>query len=147
MDIVLVDVDLGIYPLGEKFAKTIKEVAGTKGDIRVLINNAGMSHDMPVTFEDMTTEEMEGIVGVNTCGVLRVTKETLPYLLSDSYFPHTFDGDCRKKKRLIVNVGSFAGYAPTPVSPSLIITNGSFLQRILEQKRFYQHGPSQQNTN
>ena len=86
-------------------------------------------------------------MGVNTCGVLRVTKETLPYLLSDSYLPCTFDGDCRKKKRLIVNVGSFAGYAPTPVSPSLIITNGSFLQRILEQKRFYQHGPSQQNTN
>lgn len=108
---------MGIYPLGEKFAKAVKEVAGTKGDIRILVNNAGMSHDMPVTFEDMTPEEMEGIVGVNTGGVLRVTKETLPYLLSDSYFPCTFDSDCRKKKRLIVNVGSFAGYAPTPVSP------------------------------
>ena len=100
-----------------KFANTVKEVAATKGDIRVLVNNAGVSHDIPVTFEDTTTEEMEGIVGVNTGGVLRVTKETLPYLLSDSYFSRTFDGDCRKKKRLIVNVGSFAAYAPTPVSP------------------------------
>ena len=81
------DVDLGIYPLGEKFASTLKDVATSKGDIRVLVNNAGMSHDIPVTFEDMTTEEMEGIVGVNTSGVLRVTKEALPYILSDSYFP------------------------------------------------------------
>lgn len=57
----------------------LKKVSET-GDIRILVNNAGMSHDMPVTFEDMTTEEMEGIVGVNTCGVLRVTKA---YLLND----------------------------------------------------------------
>lgn len=117
---------MGIYPLGEKFAKTIKEVSGTKGDIRILINNAGMSHDTPVTFEDMTTEEMEGIVGVNTGGVLRVTKETIPYLLSDPYLLCTCCNNCRKKKRLIVNVGSFAAYAPTPVFPFLIITNSSF---------------------
>ena len=51
------------------------------------MNNAGVSHDIPVTFEDMTVDEMETIVAVNTCGVLRITKETLPYLLSDRFLP------------------------------------------------------------
>ena len=88
LDIDLVDVDLGKFPLGSKFFETVQKVAGTKGDIRILVNNAGMSHDMPVTFEDMGMDEMEGILGVNTGGVLRVTKETLPFLLSDKYlFP------------------------------------------------------------
>lgn len=110
------DVDLGKYPLDAKYAQTVKEVASTKGDIRILVNNAGISHDMPVTFEDMTTEEMEGIVGVNTCGVLRATKEALPYILSDKYvLSRIADVDYRAKTRLILNVGSFAGYAPTPV--------------------------------
>ena len=84
IDIILVDVDLGKSPLDGAFKERVENVARTKGDIRILVNNAGMSHDMPVTFEDMTTEEMEGIVGVNTCGVLRITKEALPYILNDS---------------------------------------------------------------
>ena len=87
VDIRLVDVDLGVVPLGAKFGDMLKKVSET-GDIRILVNNAGMSHDMPVTFEDMTTEEMEGIVGVNTC---RVTKETFPYLLNNRYHPLIFN--------------------------------------------------------
>ena len=87
IDMRLVDVDMAEYPLGRKYAETLKDVALNRGDIRVLINNAGRSHDMPVTFEDTNEEEMEGIVGVNTGGVLRATKEALPYLLSDSYSP------------------------------------------------------------
>jgi len=83
-DVILVGVDLGKTPLDGTFKERVENVARTKGDIRILVNNAGMSHDMPVTFEDMTTEEMEGIVGVNTCGVLRITKEALPYILNDS---------------------------------------------------------------
>jgi 17beta-estradiol 17-dehydrogenase / very-long-chain 3-oxoacyl-CoA reductase len=104
LDIRIVDVDMGIYPLGESYGAALKDVARL-GDIRVLVNNAGKSHDMPVTFEDTTEQEMEAIVGVNIGGVIRATKETLPYLL-----------DNPRKKRWIVNVGSFAGYAPTPVS-------------------------------
>ena len=51
------------------------------------MNNAGVSHDIPVTFDDMSADEMEAIVAVNTCGVLRITKQTLPYLLSDRFSP------------------------------------------------------------
>ena len=100
----LVDIDIGAQPVSVKYAQTLMEISEGGGDIRVLINNAGMSHSMPVTFEDTTEEEMESILAVNTGGVLRITKETLPYLLND-----------RKKKRLIVNVGSFSGFTTTPV--------------------------------
>ena len=90
VDIRLVDVDLGVAPFGAKFGDMLKKVSET-GDIRILVNNARVSHDMSITFEDMTTEEMEGIVGVNTCGVLHVTKETFPYLLNDRYHPLIFN--------------------------------------------------------
>ena len=83
---MIADVDMGAYPLDGKFARMVKEVAETKGDIRILVNNAGRSHDIPVTFEDTTTEEMEAIMGVNIGGVVRATKEVLPYMLNDKYF-------------------------------------------------------------
>jgi len=38
---------------------------------------------MPTEFKDVEREEMEGIVGVNVCGVLRVTKDVLPFMLND----------------------------------------------------------------
>jgi 17beta-estradiol 17-dehydrogenase / very-long-chain 3-oxoacyl-CoA reductase len=82
LDYKLVDVDVGAYPLDSKYANTLGKVS-SEGDIRILINNAGRSHDMPVTFEEMENEEMEGILGVNNAGVLRITKTTLPYLLND----------------------------------------------------------------
>lgn len=83
VDIRLVDLDIGAYPLDGGYMTAIADIAKSEGDIRVLVNNAGVSHDIPVTFEDMPTDEMEEIVGVNVSGVLRATKEALPYLLSD----------------------------------------------------------------
>ena len=76
---------MGKYPLDQSYLDTVKDVATREGDIRVLINNAGMSHDIPVTFEDMDPVEMEGIMGVNIGGALRVTKTALPYMLNDRY--------------------------------------------------------------
>lgn len=63
------------------------EVTGAGGDVRVLVNNAGRGHEMPTEFKDVEREEMEGIVGVNVCGVLRVTKDVLPFMLSDKFHP------------------------------------------------------------
>jgi hypothetical protein len=85
IDIRLVSVDIGGSHLSPAYPDMLKDVSQAGGDIRVLVNNAGVSHDIPVTFEDMSVEEMEGIVAVNTCGVLRITKEALPYLLSDRF--------------------------------------------------------------
>jgi len=136
-----VDIDIGAKPLSDKYADVLDEVHNQDGgDIRVLVNNAGMSHSMPVTFEETAEEEMEGILAVNAAGVLRITKATLPYLLND-----------RKKKRLIVNVGSFAGFTPTPVHPLYLnrLMLCSYLLRTAVQKPFFQHGHmlSNQNSN
>jgi 17beta-estradiol 17-dehydrogenase / very-long-chain 3-oxoacyl-CoA reductase len=112
-----VDIDLGKSSPRqyEEYVSALKDIPG---DIRVLINNAGLSHAMPVTFEDTTETEMENIIGVNTCGVLRVTKHTLPFMLKTRYNPYQ---TYIRTKKLIVNVGSFAGFAPTPV-PSFPIS-------------------------
>jgi 17beta-estradiol 17-dehydrogenase / very-long-chain 3-oxoacyl-CoA reductase len=83
VDVRLVDLDIGAYPLDQGYLTAVTDIAMSEGDIRILVNNAGVSHDIPVTFEDMATDEMEDIVAVNVGGVLRATKEALPYLLSD----------------------------------------------------------------
>ena len=77
------DVDLGQYPLSKKLKNTVEKCVVDGADIRILVNNAGVSHDMPVCFEDMSTEEMERIMGVNNGGALRVTKDVLPFMMND----------------------------------------------------------------
>ena len=86
MDIVLCDVDMSAAPLDSKFEMTVRD-ASKKGDIRVLINNAGRGHNIPVTFADTTDEEMEGIMALNIGGVIHATKAVLPFMLSDKYLP------------------------------------------------------------
>lgn len=118
------DVRVVAVDLAGEFGGEVRAVCGevTKGggDVRVLVNNAGRGHEMPTEFKDVEREEMEAIVGVNVCGVLRVTKDVLPFMLSDKSRPsYKRIGSqvlmIRKKKRLIVNVGSFSAFAPTPV--------------------------------
>jgi short-subunit dehydrogenase len=75
--------DLGQYPLSGNLKSVVQECVQEGGDIRVLVNNAGRSHNMPVTFIDTTSEELEGIVSVNNGGVLRATKDILPSMLND----------------------------------------------------------------
>jgi 17beta-estradiol 17-dehydrogenase / very-long-chain 3-oxoacyl-CoA reductase len=81
-----VDIDLGKSSPRqyEEYVSALKDIPG---DIRVLINNAGLSHAMPITFEDTSETEMDNILGVNTSGVLRVTKHTLPFMLKTKYDP------------------------------------------------------------
>ena len=74
---------MGQYPLSNKLKDTVEKCVAEGGDIRILVNNAGVSHDMPVCFEDMSKEEMEGIMGVNNGGVLRATKDVLPFMMND----------------------------------------------------------------
>lgn len=53
--------------------------AGLKGlDIGVLVNNVGMSHDMPVPFAETPEEEMLRIAEINVKATLRVTRIVAP---------------------------------------------------------------------
>lgn len=71
-------------------------------DIAVLINNVGMSHDMPVPFIQTSQKEMEGIITINCTATLRVTQLVAV-------------GMVQRKCGLILTMGSFAGLFPTPL--------------------------------
>lgn len=71
-------------------------------DIAVLVNNVGVSHDMPVPFLQTSAAELEGIITINCLATLRVTQLVAP-------------GMVRRKRGLILTMGSFAGLLPSPL--------------------------------
>ncbi|KAH7143802.1 hypothetical protein EDB81DRAFT_652394 [Dactylonectria macrodidyma] len=71
-------------------------------DVSILINNVGQSHSMPVPFLETSDEELENIVTINCLGTLKVTKIIAPILK-------------QRKRGLILTMGSFAGWTPTPL--------------------------------
>ncbi|KAH7921278.1 NAD(P)-binding protein [Leucogyrophana mollusca] len=71
-------------------------------DIGVLVNNAGLSHDIPTYFVEAPAQEVEDILTVNINAVVRITQAVLP-------------GMIERKRGLILNLGSFAGMIPSPM--------------------------------
>lgn len=84
-------------------------------DVAVLINNVGRSHSYPVSFIETKDEEMENIITINVKGTLKVTKIVAP-------------GMAERKRGLILTMGSFGGFVPTP-----------FLATYSGSKAFLQH--------
>ncbi|KAI0294105.1 3-ketoacyl-CoA reductase [Multifurca ochricompacta] len=78
-------------------------------EVGVLVNNVGVSHEFPTDFVDTSPEELTTIVDVNVSATLRITSLIAPSMAS-------------RKKGLILNIGSFAGAAPTPM---LAVYSGS----------------------
>lgn len=70
-------------------------------DVAILINNVGQSHSMPVSFLETPKEELQNIVTVNCLGTLKVTRVVAPILKE-------------RKHGLILTMGSFGGWTPTP---------------------------------
>ncbi|KAK2769819.1 hypothetical protein FQN53_005857 [Emmonsiellopsis sp. PD_33] len=81
----------------QKFHDLIQDL-----DISILVNNVGLSHNMPVPFVQTPLDEMEGIITINCMGTLRVTQLVVP-------------GMMQRKRGLILTMGSFAGFLPTPL--------------------------------
>jgi 17beta-estradiol 17-dehydrogenase / very-long-chain 3-oxoacyl-CoA reductase len=71
-------------------------------DISILINNVGLSHDIPVPFLETPEAEMLDIVTINCIGTLRVTQLVAPTMV-------------RKRKGFILTMSSFGGLFPTPL--------------------------------
>ncbi|KAI0246028.1 3-ketoacyl-CoA reductase [Lactifluus subvellereus] len=78
-------------------------------EVGVLVNNVGVSHELPTDFVDTPPEELVTIDNVNIAATLRITSLIAPAMVS-------------RKKGLILNMGSFAGAAPTPM---LAVYSGS----------------------
>lgn len=71
-------------------------------DVGILINNVGQSHSMPVPFLETPKEELQSIVTINCLGTLKVTQVVAPILK-------------QRKSGLILTMGSFGGWTPTPL--------------------------------
>ncbi|KAH6685904.1 estradiol 17-beta-dehydrogenase 12-B [Plectosphaerella plurivora] len=79
-----------------RLAETVKGL-----DVAILINNVGQSHSIPVPFLETTREELQSIVTINCLGTLKVTQVVAPIMK-------------QRKRGLILTMGSFAGWIPTP---------------------------------
>lgn len=83
--------DVGNY---EDVKSGIKSIVKTLGSVDILVNNAGIAAFG--TFNDMEISQWSQIIQTNLMGMYYVTKEVLPYLISQN------EGD-------IINVASTAG--------------------------------------
>lgn len=90
------------------------------GDVSVLINNVGVSHEMPVPFAEVSESEMHNIIQVNCVSTLEITRAVLPSISK-------YTAANEKNQGLILTMGSFAGLTPSPL---LSVYSGSkaFLQ-------------------
>jgi len=71
-------------------------------DIGVLVNNVGKSHSIPAYFTETPEEEIIDIPAINVNATLRVTYAVLP-------------GMEKRKRGLVLNIGSFAGAVASPM--------------------------------
>jgi len=72
----------------------------------MLVNNAGMSHEMPEKFGDADLQRVRDIINVNIVAVNELTRAALPALLKNQQ---------ANMRGLILNVGSASGLLPTPL--------------------------------
>ncbi|KAJ1978897.1 hypothetical protein H4R34_003042 [Dimargaris verticillata] len=70
--------------------------------VSVLINNAGISHDIPTPFHLETDKRIHDIVRVNIDSMLNITHLVVPQMISRS-------------SGLIINSGSFSATVPSPL--------------------------------
>lgn len=70
-------------------------------DVGILINNVGQSHSIPVPFLQTAPEELQNIVNINCLGTLKTTAIVAPIMQ-------------KRKKGLILTMGSFGGWMPSP---------------------------------
>lgn len=70
-------------------------------DVGILINNVGQSHSIPVSFLETPRDELQSIITINCLGTLKVTQVIAPILK-------------QRKSGLILTMGSFGGWTPTP---------------------------------
>ena len=84
--------DVTIY---ENVADTVKEIIKTVGNIDILVNNAGLALGLD-KFQNYSINDMQTMIDTNIKGLLYVTREIIPYMVS-------------KNSGHIINIGSTVG--------------------------------------
>ncbi|CCF58454.1 hypothetical protein KAFR_0E03020 [Kazachstania africana CBS 2517] len=77
--------------------------------ISVLINNVGQSHSIPVPFLETEEQELRNIITINNTATLLITQIVAPFIVE------TVKNEKDLSKGLILTMGSFGGYIPTPL--------------------------------
>ncbi|KAK7958598.1 3-ketoacyl-CoA reductase [Apiospora saccharicola] len=90
----------------ERLAELVQDL-----DIAILINNVGQSHSIPTPFVLTEKKELQDIITINCMGTLKVTKIVAP-------------GMQQRKRGLILTMGSFGGWAPSPPTRYLLRIQG-----------------------
>ena len=115
--------DTGVHDRFYDQLKTlIKEL-----DVGVLVNNVGVSYDMPTDLHEVPVKKLQDIMMVNVYGTTMMT-----HVLLGSKFIE------RNTKCAIVNVGSSAGTTPTPML-SVYSASKSFVASLTESIH-HEHG-------
>ena len=84
----------------DSIKNAVESIIKNEGKIDVLVNNAG--YGLLATVEDGTDEEMFNQFNVNVFGLLKVTREVLPYMRE-------------AKSGVIINISSFLGKMGLPL--------------------------------
>lgn len=90
------------FSIEQSYADLAAQIKGTGRDIGILINNAGVMHESPNRFLDQDEEGIMQHVQVNIAATVMVTRAVLPLMVA-------------KRRGLVVNVSSIAGYRPLPL--------------------------------
>lgn len=111
-----------------KWKQLIDKIESFPTDVGIVVNNAGVNQSYPEFFALTDDGVIQNILDLNIVATVKLTKGVLPLLLRSS-------DTC--KKRLVLNIGSFAGLFPTPLlstysgSKSFLITWGASLSHEL----------------
>ncbi len=95
--------EIDIQPMdvtsGESITDAVKYIATTYGHIDVLVNNAG--YGIGGFFEDLSEEEIRGIMETNFFGVQSVTRQVIPLMR-------------QRRQGKIINISSVSGFSTSP---------------------------------
>ena len=119
--------DFSVFDVGahDSFYEKLKDVIKDL-DVGVLVNNVGVSFDMPTDLYEVPAKKLQDITMVNVYGTTMMT-----HVMLASKFVK------RGTKSAIINVGSSAGTTPTPML-SAYSASKSFVASLTESIR-YEH--------
>ena len=72
-------------------------------EIGMLVNNVGMSYSHPQYFHEVSSEDVAALIHVNCLSLVEMIKIVLPHML-------------KRKKGIIINIGSMAGAMVSPLN-------------------------------
>lgn len=84
------------------YQRISQEIDAENRDIGILVNNAGVMYDSPNPFLDQPETKLWQHVRVNMLAVVMMTRIVLPHMV-------------KRKRGLLVNLSSVAGYQPLPL--------------------------------